>query len=130
MRKCVSVGSSWVTLSKFSSSQRFRPKQGSPGSLTTRRLLWHVRAMLRKPTRAALLSAAPIACAVATWVSCSSETPPVSPRRPIPKRSAPAAAPSAPPLLPASLVARLDDNSVSPYFVRRPSGDGLLFYPA
>jgi hypothetical protein len=48
---------------------------------------------------------------------------------PMPRAEPTAVAPQGPPLLPASVVAQIDDDSVAPYFARR-GDDGLLLYSA
>jgi hypothetical protein len=75
-----------------------------------------------------IVLAAPLLAGLA--LSCANPPPPVAPEipRPAPAPVATAApGPTAPDLLPAQVLALVDDESATPYFARRSDG-GLLFY--
>lgn len=93
-----------------------------------RERFWHGPPAMRSPS---MLSLAPLLLAGAA-ISCGGTplpepTAPPTTRPPAPPATAKPAAPSAPPFLPAHVLAKLDDENAAPYFARR-GDEGLVLY--
>ena len=89
----------------------------------------------KPPEKSALrgsIQSTALALAILAVMGCGSDPPPRAraPRRPDTALKTPpgSAAPKGPPMLPASIVAELDDEDATPYFARKADGTGLLLW--
>lgn len=93
---------------------------------------WHGPPAMRRPRSSPHLSAVSALLAGAA-ISCAGTVPPPTKEPEIPRPPpAPTAAPApaAPALLPSNVIAKIEDESISPYFARRGADDALLVFSA